>query len=177
MNSDNKTKDILSESKNRRPVSCLYYGDSACLSNKPLQHGWTKLHDLAFNGILNESHLSGLSKEEIDIKDKFGQTPLWWATQQCNLKSFNILINNGANVHQQDNQERTLLHAVTSGENINCITIAQKLLKMECSLNNKDGLGNTPLDDANRTPNPINRESMYKYNIRKKIKEEFLASQ
>ena len=79
---------------------------------------------------------------ELDIPDKFGQTPLQRASDAGHTKCIRMLLDNGADVKHADNEGRTALSlAATKGHKV----VAKLLLKQKAEINAQDKKGNTPL--------------------------------
>ena len=91
--------------------------------------GWTELHQRVFEGILTTDDISSLPTEQLDVRDKFGQSPMWVACSVCDDNMYSILKEHGSDLKQEDNQNRTLLHATASGENDRCGLITADLIK------------------------------------------------
>ena len=79
---------------------------------------------------------------ELDIPDKFGQTPLLRAADAGHTKCIRMLLDKGASVKHADNEGRTALSlAATKGHKV----VAKLLLKNKAEINAQDKKGNTPL--------------------------------
>lgn len=131
-----KTEEI----KYKRPETDFYY-----CSNIDELDGWTYLHDKAYKGTLTEQDIENLSIDEIDIRDDFGQTPLFWAVHNSEYDAAVLLLNKGADINQVDGMKRTLLHITTSQK------IAVLLLSKGVKHDQKDKSGMTAMDALNRT--------------------------
>ncbi len=79
---------------------------------------------------------------DLEIPDKFGQTPLLRAADAGHTKCVRMLIDKGANVKHADNEGRTALSlAAIKGHKV----VAKLLLKNHAEINAQDEKGNTPL--------------------------------
>lgn len=74
---------------------------------------WTELHDAAYKctdiihlKIIIEQTLA--ARGTVDIEDKFGQTPLWWAVHNGKINAVKLLLGYGARVDHADMFKRTV---------------------------------------------------------------------
>jgi hypothetical protein len=77
---------------------------------------------------------------------------IWTACNLCNESAYKILEMKGVDLHQVDNQKRSLLHAIASGNNPQCISIADRLIRSGVRYEDKDVLGHTVFDNLNAFP-------------------------
>ena len=78
----------------------------------------------------------------VDFKNKFGQTPLYYAVDSDDVEFARFLINHGANVNATDYFGFTPLHeAIVRGS----YGVAKLLIKNGANVNSKDQYGYTPL--------------------------------
>jgi ankyrin repeat protein len=84
---------------------------------------------------------------EINIANKFGQTPLQTAADACSPEVVKFLIDKGAEVNTMNfyNSTSTPLHTAAGWW---CLESVQHLLKAGADQNIKDNAGRTPLDIA-----------------------------
>lgn len=143
--SKQKENPILTETKKSRPIDFNYFNDIDKVG------GWTFLHDKAYKGELIEEDITDLTIEELDIRDGFGQSPLFWAVESGRLDIVEILLEKGADAKQTDNLGRTLFHVTSSPQ------LVPILIKYGVDYNQKDNSGNTTIDELNR------RSSIYNY--------------
>ena len=74
---------------------------------------WTELHDAAYkctNILCLKSiiELTLAAKGTVDLQDKFGQTPLWWAVHNGQADAVKLLLSYGARVDHMDMFKRTV---------------------------------------------------------------------
>ena len=150
-------------SKTKRPATdILYYGNAAAITETNPDAGWTQLHQKAYDNSLSFSDLYDLTNgnaqtlltNEIDLYDEYGQTPLWWACSKCNIDAYHLLKFFGSNLKQKDYQDRTLMHAITSGSSYMCKKIAIDLYKNGISIDDMDILKSTPIEYLRELTNP-----------------------
>lgn len=101
------------KSRWQRPFAVTGKCDSALLEDRN-DPSWTDLHQAAYRGKdmillqhLIEQALLG-PKGTVDLQDKFGQTPLWWAAHRGNLQAALLLLQNGGNVDHEDMFRRSV---------------------------------------------------------------------
>lgn len=74
---------------------------------------WTELHDAAYK-CTDIIHLKNIIEQTlaargtVDIEDKFGQTPLWWAVHIGKADAVKLLLTYGARVNHADMFKRTV---------------------------------------------------------------------
>lgn len=89
---------------------------------------------------------------DVDIKDEFGWTPLYWAASTGQMEVAEFLIAKGANVQAKTNNEETPLHqASKSGVE----KLVELLISKNADVNAKDKSGNTPLHNATSSGNRV----------------------
>ena len=105
----------------------------------------TLLHISAKQGASNIT-LALIDKIDVNVQDKYGYTPLYYAARQGHLAVATLLLDNGANIHMKTFQfEKTVLHeAACSGH------IALMRLFIECGANiqERDKYNSTILHEA-----------------------------
>lgn len=150
-----KITNIVSHS---RPITnIMYCGEAARIDQTDRIAGWTHLHQKVYNNKLTTNDITNLKQNEIDVKDKYGQTPMWIACNECNMEMYELLKKHGADIYVSDNQNRTLLHAIASGDNSNCKKIAEDLYDNGCNPFVKDLLGKSAMEDLTKSSNPVNK--------------------
>lgn len=102
---------------------------------------WTKLHDAAY---INDSEAIELEIKEnkipVDIRDYYGQTPLWWSSYINSYDAaYSLIINFNANLNIPDKRGTTPLHVAKS------IEMVELLLKYGAAIKLTDEVGNTLL--------------------------------
>jgi len=84
-------------------------------------------------------------KADINIKDEFGWTPLYWATSLGQTEVAKFLVSKGADVNAKDSSNRTPLHqAVVTGNE----KLAELFIANSADINAKNNYGQTPLYTA-----------------------------
>jgi len=81
-------------------------------------------------------------KVPVDFRNKFSQTPLYYAADADSVEFANFLIEHGADVNAKDNYGYTPLHLAAI---YNRPKIAKLLIEHGAKVNEKDNYGNTPL--------------------------------
>ncbi|CAL1280903.1 unnamed protein product [Larinioides sclopetarius] len=108
--------------------------------------GITALHAAALQG--HEATTVGLLKNfqvPVDLKDKYGMTPLLRACEFGRSKTAMLLINHGANIYEKDMKKRSTLHwCALSGHAYLCQILLLKGVECNCV----DVYGMTPLHYA-----------------------------
>jgi ankyrin repeat protein len=165
------SKNELMQTTKRPMVSILYVGQAPHINITDFDAGWTMLQDKIFFNTLKSSDITNLTPSEIDHKDKYGQSALWIACCNNSLPYIKMLQNAGGDLKQKDNQDRTLLHAAVScPSNYEvCKNVICYLLENGVDINSRDVEGNSAIDDLEIEPNPVNSETMYRYEIKKKL--------
>ncbi|AKI80737.1 putative ankyrin repeat protein [Acanthamoeba polyphaga mimivirus] len=145
----------------RSYANILYFGRSAQLLETDRNAGWTKAHETACNGNLEdyEEEYKEMDKHEIDVRDGFGQTPMWIATTRCNYRNYVFLKKHGSDLHQKDYQGRSLLHATANAVNSECLDIFKDLIANGVDLYQKDMVGSTAIDELKHENSIINYET------------------
>ncbi len=82
---------------------------------------------------------------DVDVLDREGRTPLFYAAQDGDSAIAADLIRHGANVNAQDKSLKTPLHFAANAYQPE---VAELLLKNGASVDAQDAHGNTPLSDA-----------------------------
>lgn len=92
--------------------------------------------------------LNDLSEDDINVKDKFGFTPLHLALLHppCNLDLIKALLKHGASVHEKNISGETPLHMCIRNEQ--STEVVKELLKHGADVNAKDLYNETPLQMA-----------------------------
>ncbi|BCS83730.1 putative ankyrin repeat protein [Cotonvirus japonicus] len=172
--------DIFNTYTERSFIDILYVGKAVhIVKTDHKAAGWTMAHELALRDDL-QLHSSDFifcakkgdhldSPSQIDVRDNFGQTPMWVACSACNYDNYLFLKNCGADLHQKDVQYRSLLHAAASGVSMKCLDIVKDLVKNGVDLHQKDVLGNTPIDDFKHENNVINYQTQFYLKNRKLV--------
>ena len=101
---------ILSKIKTNRPINYRYFPGIHNID------GWTHLHDKAYRGTLLKTDIRELTPIQIDIRDDFGQSPLYWSVEASHYEISSMLLAKGADPNQTDNLGRTLFHVIKSTE-------------------------------------------------------------
>ena len=84
---------------------------------------------------------------DINAKDEFGWTPLYWAASTGQAEAAEFLVAKGADVQAKTKDEATPLHqAASAGE----VRLVELLISKGVGVNVKDKRGNTPLHRATR---------------------------
>lgn len=145
----------------RSYTNILYFGHSAHLLETDRNAGWTKAHEIARNGNLEdfEEEYKEMDKHEIDVRDGFGQTPMWIASTTCNYRNYMFLKRHGSDLHQKDYQGRSLLHATANAVNSECLDIFKDLIANGVDLYQKDIVGSTVIDELKHENSIINYET------------------
>ncbi|AKI79819.1 putative ankyrin repeat protein [Acanthamoeba polyphaga mimivirus] len=145
----------------RSYANILYFGSSAQLLETDRNAGWTKAHEMALHGNLedHEEEYKEMDKPEVDVRDGFGQTPIWIAATSCKYRNYMFLKRHGADLHQKDNQNRSLLHAAANAVNSECLDIFKDLIANGVSLHQKDMAGSTAIDELKYENTIINYET------------------
>ena len=82
------------------------------------------------------------TKKNVNEKDDFGWTPLFYAVESAHTHIVTYLISQKASVRLRDNDSRNLLHHAAIGNNP---TLIQTLARLGCDVNLKDSYGDVPL--------------------------------
>jgi ankyrin repeat protein len=82
------------------------------------------------------------TKKNVNEKDDFGWTPLFYAVESAHMHIVTYLISQKASVRLRDNDSRNLLHHAAIG---NSPTLIQTLASSGCDANLKDSYGDAPL--------------------------------
>ena len=117
-----------------------YYGNTAL--HHAVENNDFDIVETLVKGVLNVN----LTKEaaDVNVQNEFGHTPLYIATACGNTKIAKFLLENNADVNNQDNCDgATPLHLAASGNHSNA---ALWLIKYKADVNLKDCRGETPLD-------------------------------
>lgn len=90
----------------QRPIAICGTYDPMLLENSKIDPSWTDLHEAAYRGnmplLFQEIAKAVKIKGTTDIRDKFGQTPLWWAAKNGKKEAVNVLLKAGANTQCKD---------------------------------------------------------------------------
>ena len=81
---------------------------------------------------------------DINIKDKHGHAPLFWAAKTGQMETAKLLIKNGADVNAKGNTGVTALHEASNGQR----EMVKLLIKNRANVNAKNDNGNTSLHRA-----------------------------
>lgn len=113
--------------------------------------GNTLLHIAARMGNLEQlDTLFKMVPGIIEKKNKYGSTPLHYATWFGQLQSVNYLVQHGADLRTKDKDDKTLLHAASSNGHLDLVKFffeSRRDVFLE-NLESKDKDGNTPLLSA-----------------------------
>ena len=127
----------------KRLSAAIMLLDAGADPNVPAYENKTALSWAAAEG--SEESIELLLKQpsiELDVPDKFGQTPLLRAADAGHTKCIRMLLDKGASVKHVDNEGRTALSlAAIKGHKV----VAKLLLKNKAEINAQDKKGNTPL--------------------------------
>ncbi|XP_070557646.1 ankyrin repeat and SOCS box protein 8-like [Ptychodera flava] len=106
-------------------------------------HNWTELHYAASHGSLSKLKevLNSQGTSDINRKDYYGKTPLYWAAYKGHAECIEELLDNGAEVNSQCKHGATPLHAV-SGLYPHCTLL---LIKKGADVDKEDKWGVTPM--------------------------------
>lgn len=145
----------------KRSMLNLYFDQSSSeiIEQNP-KADWTEFHQRVFEGILTSDDIQSLSIDQIDVRDKFGQSPMWVACSICDENMYSLLKDHGSNLKQQDNQKRTLLHATASGENDRCGLIATDLIENGIHITDIDIRGRTFIDILKLEPSTFRKREL-----------------
>jgi ankyrin repeat protein/beta-lactamase regulating signal transducer with metallopeptidase domain len=106
-----------------------------------------EFHLAAYMGDLNRVKSFLEKGMNVDTKDEFGWTPLFWAASNAQQDVVEYLIDKGADISVRVDGSRTLLHqAARSGE----LNLVKLLISKGLDINAKDRVGETPLHHAAR---------------------------
>ena len=124
----------------------LGFDVNATMSEK---HKTTCLHAAAFY-CQSTNTLEALIKKgaNVNAKDHYGMTPLFYAIENRNYLTAQFLLQHGANVNEKDNHGITPLHLsakMYEGATIDTTKMTELLLKNKASVIAKDENGQTPL--------------------------------
>lgn len=159
MSSQSSTKNTLLGKHKRSMTDILWAKPSSTISREDNDAGWTQFHQKVYKGDLSSEDIADLPKDQIDVRDRFGQSPMWIACAQCNSRLYKLLRDNGSDLKQKDIQERSLAHAIASGNSRNCASIAVDLVEHGVSFTDKDIMGNTPIEDLRHENSIVNYET------------------
>ena len=116
---------------------------------------WTVLHREAYQNILTHKDVHDLTPRQLDVRDEFGRSPLWWASHQCNSDNAKVLLYWGADPKQKDDYGKNLFHAVAIGAASNeCIKMAKLLTNHGVDYNEADADGKSSLDFLREETSP-----------------------
>ena len=89
------------------------------------------------------------TKDNINIKDKYGRTPLMFAVQNkiCSPEVYELLLSQGANIDEKNNSGSTPLHQAVWYQSLDLVKI---LVSLKADINAKDSSSRTPLDIAKK---------------------------
>ncbi|XP_043933964.1 serine/threonine-protein phosphatase 6 regulatory ankyrin repeat subunit B-like [Protopterus annectens] len=104
---------------------------------------WTDIHYLASRGNMEQlqSLLLNSDQEQIDRKDYYGKTPLYWAAYKGQRRCIELLLQYGADVNSRCKHGGSPLHAAI-GLFPDC---ARLLIQHGADVNLKDNWGVTPM--------------------------------
>ncbi|XP_014294729.1 serine/threonine-protein phosphatase 6 regulatory ankyrin repeat subunit B [Halyomorpha halys] len=104
--------------------------------------GRTLLHGAVIGGSTRiiTDHLK--SKQDLDIQDSDGRTPMFMACGLGRKNVYDILLTAGASLNARTNDGRTVLHAAAFGGNV---AIVESILKMTRLINARDSSGRSPI--------------------------------
>ena len=131
---------------------------------KKYKDGNTFLHIAASRGNLNDLKelFQTLPQSElntiIEAKNKFGSTPLHYATWAGQLDIVKYLVDQGADLKTKDIYDQTLLHAAAWNGHLRLVEFYFEQ-GLSSSLEDRDNRGNTPLLSAAQYPHQIGRAS------------------
>lgn len=94
-----------------------------------------------------------LLHEMIATKDRFDSTPLRSAFLNGDFDTIDILVSCGADLHEIDTNNKTLLHAVAETGNSDT-DMAEYLIDHHLDINAEDNYGDTPLNTAIKSGSP-----------------------
>lgn len=153
------TKQILDELKQSRPIDFKYFDAIDQVG------GWTNLHQKAYEGNLTADDIEDLTAEELDTKDGFGQTPLFWAIESGQINVVRLLLEKGADPKQTDNLGRTLFHVTTNP------ALVPILMRYGVEYMKPDKFGKTAIDELNRHSNVYNYDTDIEFKNKQKVLE------
>ncbi len=89
------------------------------------------------------------TKDNINIKDAHGRTPLMFAVQNkiCSPEVYELLLSQGANIDEKNNSGSTPLHLAVWYQSLDLVKI---LVSLKADINAKDSANRTPLDLAKK---------------------------
>ncbi|XP_077977399.1 ankyrin repeat and SOCS box protein 11-like [Glandiceps talaboti] len=106
-------------------------------------HNWTEMHYAASQGNISrlKDILHSQGYNDINKKDYYGKTPLYWAAYKGHEECIELLLQNGAEVNSQCKHGTTALHAV-AGLYPDCTLL---LIKKGANIDTEDNWGVTPM--------------------------------
>ncbi|EGC37966.1 hypothetical protein DICPUDRAFT_29461, partial [Dictyostelium purpureum] len=124
--------------------------DQDYLGRTPLHYAFVKIgsreieNGNSYDPVQVVSSLASFETINIDLPDKFGRTPLFYACQHGSTVSSLLLIQRKANINrvdEDDNQITPLIYAII----INHAFLVKTLLNNSADVNCADGLGQPPI--------------------------------
>jgi hypothetical protein len=113
-----------------RPISANYFRQARLIESVKDGLFWSPAHELCVASRFKEETIIARLKEmkHVDEPDDFGQIPLWWAAHKGKIAVVKYLINErGCNPFQEDNDDKTAIHALIHGGNISSVFCGELL--------------------------------------------------
>ena len=90
-----------------------------------------------------------VTKDNINIKDKHGRTPLMFAVVRsiCSPEVYELLLSKGANIDEKNNYGSTPLHQAVGDQSLDLVKF---LVLKKADINAQDSSSRTPLDIAKK---------------------------
>lgn len=122
-----------------KPQTLEVYLKYAVNPNTINLNGQTLMHEVIINNRLDIADLLKKYRAEINYKDKWGKSPIFYST---NADTLNWLVLNNANINATDKNQQTVLHQSVIKNNLK---FTNEILKCNANPNIKDKQGLTPL--------------------------------